>query len=200
MGKNISWTGTSSHFTPLQTNLISLADHHNLHNLSFMMYFVLIKHCSLIFVIHSHCTVSSNLWWQLPGMCELSNNNADILLQGKRQMAAVLSQYFHICAREAWQPSSLSLAILMQYPNWSAFIPHPHWIYGDRAHVCHRAARPKEKWPEERCHPPSTLGGSRRRHHTGCLLIKIYTVCLYISINHFWVHVDDHESKTGVDL
>lgn len=120
-----------------------------------------------------------------------------MLLQGKRKMDAELRQWFQtVSAREAWQPSSCRLTVLMQYSNWSAVILHPHWIYGDTAHGCHRAAWAKEKWPEELSHPPSTVGGSRRRHRTGCLLIKIYAVCLYISINHFWVHVNDHESQT----
>ena len=135
---------------------------------------------------------------------KLSNTDPGIFVQGKKTNGSraliFIRSRFHICAREKWQPSSLSLTILMQYSNWSAFIPHPHWIYGDTAHGCHRAARPKEKWPEELCHPPSTLGGCRHCRHTGCLLIKIYAVCLYISINYFWVHVVDHESKAGVDL
>lgn len=73
------------------------------------------------------------------------------------------------------------LTALMPYSNWSACIPHPPWIHGHRAHGCHRAARPKEKWPEELCHPPSAPGESRRRRHTRCLLINIYAICLYIN-------------------
>lgn len=46
-----------------------------------------------------------------------------------------------------------------------------------------RPCHPKEKWPEEQCHPLSS-GAPRHLHHTSCLLIKIYhAACLYISIN-----------------
>lgn len=113
-----------------------------------------------------------------------------ISLHGESYMVTELIELFHICVRngshllwELWESC------------WLAFIPHPHWISGNKP-----LPDQKRNKRGELCHALSSLVGFRRCRQTGCLLIRIYAFCLFIPINHSWVYVDDHESKTGVEL